>query len=154
MSTRATGCFIDGKFGKSREVAVDASVIDALDAYGRLRDRHVPQRRPEAFFLSTAGRRLFRSCVDRTFAKLVATVGLQSRSPGCRPRLHDFRHSFAVRTLLDWHAAGVDVQARLPTLSTYLGHVSPATTYDYLSAAPELLVLVAKRLEPTESGAS
>jgi integrase/recombinase XerD len=56
-----------------------------------------------------------------------------------------------VRTLLDWHAAGVDVQARLPTLSTYLGHVNPATTYYYVSAAPELLALVAKRLEPAGS---
>jgi integrase/recombinase XerD len=145
---------IDSKFGKSREVAVDASVIDALDAYGRLRDRRFPRPRTEAFFVSTAGTRLFLSCVDRTFAKLVATVGLKARSPGCRPRLHDFRHSFAVRTLLDWHAAGVDVHARLPTLSTYLGHVSPATTYYYLSAAPELLALVAKRLEPTEGAAS
>jgi integrase/recombinase XerD len=142
---------IHSKFGKSREVALQPSMIDALDAYTQIRDRHVPRRRSEAFFLSTAGTRLFRSCVERTFARLVKTVGLQPRSPACRPRLHDLRHSFAVRTLLDWHAAGVDVQARLPTLSTYLGHVSPATTYYYLSAAPELLALVAKRLEPAGS---
>jgi integrase/recombinase XerD len=67
--------------------------------------------------------------------------------------MHDLRHSFAVRTLLDWHAAGVDVQARLPSLSTYLGHASPATTYYYLHAAPELLALVARRLEPALQGA-
>jgi integrase/recombinase XerD len=145
---------IDSKFGKSREVTLQASTIDALAAYARIRDRFVPHPRSAAFFGSTAGTRLFRSCVDRMFAKLVATVGLEPRSPGCRPRLHDFRHSFAVRTLLDWHAAGVDVQARLPILSTYLEHVSPATTYYYLSAAPELLALAAKRLEPTESRVS
>jgi integrase/recombinase XerD len=142
---------IDGKFGKSREVALQPATIDALAAYAQIRDRHVPHSRSEAFFLSTAGTRLLRSCVDRTFARLVKTVGLQPRSPGCRPRLHDLRHSFAVRTLLDWHAAGLDVQARLPMLSTYLGHVSPATSYYYLSAAPELLALVAKRLEPAGS---
>jgi integrase/recombinase XerD len=142
---------IDSKFGKSREVALAPSTIDALAAYTQIRDQHVPQPRCEAFFLSTAGTRLFRSCVERTFARLVKTAGLRPRSPGCRPRLHDLRHSFAVRTLLDWHAAGVDVQARLPTLSTYLGHVSPATTYYYLSAAPELLALVAKRLKPAGS---
>jgi integrase/recombinase XerD len=142
---------IDSKFGKSREVALAPSTIDALAAYTQIRDQHVPQPRCEAFFLSTAGTRLFRSCVERTFARLVKTAGLLPRSPGCRPRLHDLRHSFAVRTLLDWHAAGVDVQARLPTLSTYLGHVSPATTYYYLSAAPELLALVAKRLKPAGS---
>jgi integrase len=64
--------------------------------------------------------------------------------------MHDLRHSFAVRTLLDWHAAGADVQARLPSLSTYMGHVSPASTYYYLQAAPELLALAARRLEPAE----
>jgi len=84
-----------------------------------------------------------------------------SLSPPSRPSLrsrewpvpHDLRHSFAVRTLLDWHAAGRDVQSQLPLLSTYLGHVEPATTFYYLSAAPELLALVARRLEP-EKGLS
>ena len=57
------------------------------------------------------------------------------------------RHTFAVRTVLDWYRAGVDVQARMPLLSTYLGHVSPAATYWYLSAAPELLALAGQRLE-------
>jgi integrase/recombinase XerD len=59
-----------------------------------------------------------------------------------------------VRTLLDWHATGADVQARLPSLSTYMGHVSPASTYYYLTAAPELLALAARRLEPVPEGSS
>ena len=71
-----------------------------------------------------------------------AVEGLQ---PRVRP--YDLRHSFAVRTLLDWYRAGLDVEARLPLLSTYLGHVSPASTYWYLSAAPELLALAGQRLE-------
>jgi integrase/recombinase XerD len=57
------------------------------------------------------------------------------------------RHSFAVATLLDWYQAGLDVQARLPLLSAYLGHVDPKSTYWYLHAAPELLTLAAQRLE-------
>lgn len=52
-----------------------------------------------------------------------------------------------MRTVLDWYRAGVDVQARMPLLSTYLGHVSPAATYWYQSAAPELLALAGQRLE-------
>jgi hypothetical protein len=60
-------------------------------------------------------------------------------------RLHDLRHLFAVRTLLDWYRSGEDVQAKLPSLSTYLGHREPASTYWYLSAAPELLALAADR---------
>ena len=66
----------------------------------------------------------------------------------CRYRHnHDFRHSFAVNTLIDWHRAGVDVQRHLPILSAYLGHRVPANTFWYLEAAPELLGLVAARVE-------
>jgi hypothetical protein len=62
-------------------------------------------------------------------------------------RTHDLRHSFAVATLLDWYRDGGDVAARLPLLSTYLGHVEPANTYWYLHAAPELLAQAAHRLD-------
>jgi integrase/recombinase XerD len=143
---------IDSKFGKSREVALHESAMDALDAYGRLRDELCPRPRCEAFLVSTVGTRLLGSCVHRVFARLVRTVGLTPRSPRCRPRPHDLRHSFAVRTLLDWHATRADVQARLPSLSTYMGHVNPASTYYYLTAAPELLALAARRLEPAPEG--
>ena len=61
--------------------------------------------------------------------------------------MHDLRHSFAVATLLEWHAQGADVRARLPVLSTYLGHVSPFSTYWYLEATPELMAVTAARLE-------
>ncbi|ORA26273.1 hypothetical protein BST13_31920 [Mycobacterium aquaticum] len=63
------------------------------------------------------------------------------------PRIHDLRHTFAVRTLLNWYRTGADVEAKLPTLSTYLGHRDPRSTYWYLSATPELLMLAARRLE-------
>lgn len=49
--------------------------------------------------------------------------------------------------MLDWYRAGLDVHARLPLLSTYLGHVDPVSTYWYLQAAPELLTLAADRLD-------
>jgi integrase/recombinase XerD len=143
---------IDSKFGKSREVALHESAMEAMNAYRQLRDRLCPRPSCEAFFASTAGTRLFASCVHRVFARLVSTVGLQPRSPRCRPRMHDIRHSFAVRTLLDWHATGADVQARLPSLATDMGHVNPASTYYYLTAAPELLALVVRRLEPAPEG--
>jgi integrase len=75
-----------------------------------------------------------------------AGVGAGAEHP---PRIHDLRHTFAVRTLLGWYRAGEDVEARLPTLSTYLGHCDPRSTYWYLSAAPDLLALAAGRLELT-----
>ena len=67
------------------------------------------------------------------FASLVCRAGLRPRSARCRPRLHDFRHSFACATLIDWYRAGADVQAKLPLLSTYLGHIDPISTYWYYS---------------------
>ena len=62
-------------------------------------------------------------------------------------RTHDLRHSFAVNTVADWYRAGVNVAARMPHLSAYLGHADPGGTYWYLAATPELLALAAARLE-------
>jgi integrase len=136
----------DSKFGKSRELPLHSSTRQVLGAYLRRRDRlHLGSSSP-ALFISPAGTRLLYCNVNWTFLRLVDKSGLRPRSASCRPRLHDLRHSFAVRTVLDWYRAGVDVQVHLPLLSTYLGHVNPAATYWYLSAAPELLALAAQRL--------
>jgi integrase/recombinase XerD len=143
---------LDSKFGKSREVVLHESTMHALSDYGQLRDQRFPQPRCEAFLVSLRGTRLRATCIHHMFARLVRTAGLTPRSPGCRPRLHDLRHGFAVRTLLEWYRDGLDVQARLPLLSTYLGHVNPASTFWYLTAAPELLALVADRLDSTLEG--
>jgi integrase/recombinase XerD len=136
------------KFGKSRHIPVDPSTLSALQAYDQARDQMCP--RPGAttnFFVSIRGTQLLQPNVDRTFHQLAGRAGLRPRSSRCRPRLHDLRHSFAIRTLLGWYRAGLDVQAMLPRLSTYLGHTNPANTYWYLSAEPELLALAGKRLE-------
>lgn len=75
-------------------------------------------------------------------------MGLTAGVAGRRtPRLHDLRHTFAVRCLIRWYREGVEVEPRLPLLSTYLGHIAPSTTYWYLSAVPELLELIAERME-------
>jgi integrase/recombinase XerD len=78
---------------------------------------------------------------------LLDQAGVTHPSPQRRVRIHDLRHSFAVKTLLGWYRDGGDVAARMPLLSTYMGHVDPAATFWYLSAAPELLALAAERLE-------
>lgn len=134
------------KFGKSRQVPLHPSTCAALTHYGRLRDRTFRRPRSPSFFVSRAGTRLHYKNVHTAFLRLVRTVGLADQRPR-RPRLHDLRHSFVVHTLLDWYRAGVDVEARLPWLSTYLGHVGPATTYWYLTATPELVTLAHRRLE-------
>ena len=137
----------NSKFGKSREVPLHDTTVEALRSYARSRDRHCSHPKSPSFLLSTTGKRLVYNTVHATFLALVRSAGLEPRSAGCRPRPHDLRHTFAVSTLLGWYRAGVDVQPRLPSLSTYLGHVDPGSTYWYLSAAPELLALAAHRLE-------
>jgi integrase/recombinase XerD len=143
---------IDSKFGKSREVVLHDSTMRALSEYERLRDQRFPQPRCDAFLVSLRGTRLRKTCIHHMFARLLQVASLAPRSPRCRPRPHDFRHAFAVRTLLEWYRDGVDIQARLPLLSTYMGHVNPASTFWYLTASPELLGLVAARLESTIEG--
>ncbi len=89
-----------------------------------------------------------------TFAKVSRQIGLRAPAGGYRhgrgPRLQDMRHRFAVRTLLDWYRAGLDVERELPRLSTYLGHVHVNDTYWYLEAVPELLQLAAERVQDRE----
>jgi integrase/recombinase XerD len=142
---------VNGKFGKSRQVPLHPTTIERLRFYAGRRDELVPTPRATTFFLSTAGTRLSDCRVESTFRSLVRATGLQPRSARCRPRLHDLRHSFAVNTVLDWYRDGGDVQARMPLLSTYLGHVDPSATYWYLSAAPELMALACARLEDAEA---
>ena len=135
------------KFGKTRLLPLHPTTTDALRGYLRLRDRLHPYPTSLAVFISPAGTRLLYCNVHSTFQRLARQAGLQPRPQSCRPRIHDLRHSFAVASLLDAYAAGQDGQTRLTLLSTYLGHVDPAATYWYLSAAPELLALAGQRLE-------
>ena len=134
------------KFDKSREVPLHDSTVQALVRYQRDRNRLSPSRKTSSLFASTAGSRLIYQNVHETFLKLVYAAGLGNRRPH-RPTIHDLRHAFAIRTVLDWYRDGVDVEARLPLLSTYLGHIGPSSTYWYLTAVPELLEAATVRLE-------
>jgi integrase len=134
------------KFGKSRELALHPSTVTALQRYLRRADRPPRALATSALLLTMVGTRLSTKGVQRTFATLRHRAGIKNHSASCRPRLHDIRHSFAVATMLDAYHADVDVGRRLALLATYLGHVSPASTYWYLSAAPELMQLAAERL--------
>jgi len=142
----------EGKFGKSRLVPLHPTTLAALRDYLQVRDELLPTPASPALLSSTAGTRLRYNNVWRTFHRLVRQAGLTARSPSCQPRIHDLRHSFAVRTLLDGYARGADVQALLPRLSTYLGHTDPKHTYWYLSAAPELLALAGQRVDAQRAG--
>jgi integrase len=140
------------KFGKSRLVPLHASTQRALERYANDRDRILPRPMATSFLVGDHGRRLTINVVEQTFVKLSRQVGLRGPSDRRGPRLHDLRHRFAVHTLMRWYRTGADVEQHLPKLSTYLGHAHPTDTYWYLSAVPELMRLVVKRLERQSTG--
>ncbi|HEY2467508.1 MAG TPA: tyrosine-type recombinase/integrase [Terracidiphilus sp.] len=134
------------KFGKSRLVPIHSSTVKQLRAYMKRRDSlHAAELSPY-LFVSRKGTRLCRRRAYYVFADLLATAGIRKQPSGRAPRLHDFRHRFAVQTLIDWYRAGQNVEQRLPTLSTFLGHVSVEDTYWYLTEYPELMNLAVQKL--------
>ena len=120
-----------------------------LREYARLRDRLVPNPMSPNFFVSDRGTRLTDKRVRKWFIKLSRQIGLRSATDSHSPRLHDLRHGFVIKTLVKWYRSGVDVERRMPILTTYLGHGHVANTYWYISATPELLRLATLRLEKT-----
>ena len=138
------------KFDRPRLVPLHPTVTEALSRYAAERDRLCPRPRARAFFVSSAGTRLDRSGVGKTLRKITTSLGMRTET--VHPRAHDLRHSFAVDTLIRWQQSGLSVDEHIATLSTYLGHVSPADTYWYLSASPELMGLAAQRLHTRYGG--
>jgi integrase/recombinase XerD len=139
----------DSKFNKSRSLPVHHTTQAALERYARQRDRLCPNPRDPSFFISLHRRRLDDCAVHTTFRRLCDAIGVGAGAP-FPPRLHDLRHTKAVKTLLGWYRDGVGVDSRLPALSTYLGHLNPAYTYYYLSAAPQLLAHAAGMLDAAQ----
>ena len=135
------------KFGKSRLVPLHPTTKDVLAHYAAQRAQRFPDRPTSPFFPSRAGARLDADQVRRTFYRVSRQIGIRGASASRGRRLHDFRHRFAVETLLRWYRSGHDVRRRLPVLSTYLGHVHVTDTYWYLSNTPELMVAAGDCLE-------
>jgi integrase/recombinase XerD len=138
------------KNGRSREIPLHPTTVAALDRYVRARDELCPHPKDAAaFFLSGWGGRLTRHFVWKWFDQLRHATSLDEQTLGRRARLHDVRHAYVLRILLGWYRDGGDIEARLPLLSTVLGHVHPADTFWYIEGAPELLALACERLERT-----
>ncbi|HTQ92841.1 MAG TPA: tyrosine-type recombinase/integrase, partial [Streptosporangiaceae bacterium] len=140
----------DSKYGKSRRIPIDATVVAALRDYLQRRRALRPAPTPPALFISAYGNRLITALAQAEFRRITALTGIGADAVN-PPRIHDLRHTMAVRTLAGWYRDGGDVAARMPLLSAYLGHVSPVSTYWYLHAVPELLTLAAQRLENAQA---
>jgi integrase/recombinase XerD len=138
------------KQGKSRLVPLHATAVEHLAAYQQRREQLCPRPATTAFFLSGTGTRLNSTTTSKAFTRILKATAITCEAGTARPRLYDLRHTFAVTTMTRWYAAGADVAHLLPALSTYLGHISPATTYWYLHACPQLMTEAVKRLEAGE----
>ena len=136
-----------------RIIPITPCTADKLASYRDLRDRAVVKKAP-AFFLGENGYMVTSQTARRNFAQCCAKTSLRNIPEGARhgtgPRIHDLRHSFAVRTLIDWHRKGIDVDRELYKLSNWLGHKSSKETYWYLEAVPELLQITLEKVEQAQ----
>lgn len=103
------------------------------------------------FFVATRGKLLGQNLglrsVHRVFESLRDQLGWRNRGTYDGPRIHDLRHTFAVRRVILWHEQGTDVDQSMLALSTYMGHVKISNTYWYLTAVPELMAVAAAKFE-------
>jgi site-specific recombinase XerD len=134
----------EGKFRKARWVPLSASTCLALDQYLRKRLQIRPRSPDSPLLINQRSRRLLHCTVNQTFRHLLRQCGIR-HSKHTGPRIHDLRHTFAVHRLLAWYRDGEDVNARLPWLATYMGHVDIHSTQVYLRATPELIEQVDRR---------
>jgi integrase len=135
------------KFRKSRLVPLHATTTQALATYAAHRDQcraTLPGRR---LFQTDHASALTRGTVEKTFSRIRKRLAWSTDGRTRRPRIHDLRHTFAVRRFLAWSSEGIDVNRQILALATYLGHAKVSDTYWYLSAVPELMVVTAQRFE-------
>ena len=139
------------KFAKSRQLPMHPSTVAELARYRQQRARHIPTTADMPFLIGSRGRRLGLPLGDRqahrVFNALRDSLGWVNRGAHAAPRLHDLRHTFAVRRMLLWHAAGTDIDQMMLALSTYMGHAEIFYTYWYLTAVPELMALAGSKFE-------
>lgn len=139
------------KGGHSRLVPVHASTLEALERYRRLRKKALRSSSTSRLFVNWRGSPLGYHGIQAPFRRLRRKLGWTCPP---LPRLHDFRHTFAVRTLLGWYRSGQSAASQLWTLSTYLGHRHVAHTYWYLTAVPELMRFCQDRFATAQHWAS
>jgi len=139
------------KFAKSRLLPVHPTTVAALARYRKARKRHVATTADMPFLISSRGRLLGKPLSDRqahrVFNALRDQLGWVNRGGHAAIRLHDLRHTFAVRRLMRWHADGTDIDQMMLALSTYMGHTEIFYTYWYLTAVPELMALAGGKFE-------
>jgi integrase/recombinase XerD len=147
VDTRAAVLFVNIFKGRARWIPFHRSLSRELDRYLTARVAYAASDQDARFFVGVNQRRLPVETAARTFRILFKLAGLKPKKGRIGPRPYDLRHAFAVHRLSRWYRQGVDLHARLPWLSAYMGHVDIIGTESYLNATPELLDLAGKRLQ-------
>jgi site-specific recombinase XerD len=139
----------DTKFFKSRLVPIGTDLCMTLETYRKAREAlPKPAGSRSAFFAARRGNAVSLQQLEKVFARLRQHAGVRRpQTDRWQPRLHDLRHTMAVHRVIAWYREGVDVEARLPLLATYLGHVNVSGTQIYLTMTPELLTEASLRFE-------
>lgn len=139
----------DTKFGKSRLVPIHPTTVKELRAYWNRRGAwlRLGNKSSSHFFMTRKGTPPSHHAIYVAFRRLSVDIGLRKVTSGSGPRIHDFRHRFAVKTLINWYRSGKNTEVLLPALATFLGHVSVESTYWYLTEYPELMKLAMQRLD-------
>jgi len=138
----------DTKFFKSRLVPIGTDLCMALSRYAKQRTKlALPGGESSVFFATRTGQAISLGRLEYAFTRLLRQTRVGQGYAGHRPRLHDLRATFAVHRLIAWYREGADVQARLPLLSTYLGHLNVSATSTYLTMTAELLTEASQRFE-------
>lgn len=138
------------KFRKSRLVPLHETTRKALDAYLAVRRRH--KTFDDTLFVATSGRAPSYNTVGGVFRRLARAIGLRNEANRRGPRIHDLRHTFAVRSLEQCGPGRDDVARHMVALSTYMGHAKVAHTYWYLEATPILMRQIAEAAETLHRG--
>lgn len=136
----------NSKCNKSRLLPLHPTTMRELKKYSKIRDQF-PVHDINAFFLSDRGTRITEWNARFAFIQISKQIGLRGPFDSNGPRIHDARHTFAVKTLLNWYRKGINVNQKIMLLSSYLGHKKPTDTYWYLTGTAELLAQATTRLE-------
>lgn len=138
----------NSKCDRTRLIPLHGSTIRALSDYVEQRGCYfADQRVADNLFVSSRGTAMHHQNVQHIFRVLSYRTGLRKAKAGRGPRIHDFRHTFAMWTLQNWYRQDLEPETMLPALSTYLGHVCVSHTYWYLDNSPELMHEAMKRLD-------
>ncbi|NOQ77864.1 MAG: tyrosine-type recombinase/integrase [Gammaproteobacteria bacterium] len=139
------------KFAKSRYVPMHSTTTHALRKYCLLRNSYITPMDKTSFFVGSCGQHLGQpislGTVRQTFANLRRQLNWINRGAHDAPRTHDLRHTFIVRRMMLWHTKNINIDQKMLSLATYVGHSMVTNTYWYLSCVPELMALAGNKFE-------